>query len=464
MLVFTFWGSLQAQVKIGGVAEIPHSSAVLELDGGNNRGLLLPRMRKMDIDAIQNPAEGLAIYATDEQAVYLRKSLVWEKQIPFSLPYVNNVHHNGYAVFLVNTGGPGIAASANSGNGIAGSSDVANGVMGSARTNVGIGGRFANGFGGAALVTELGRTGLGITAPTALLHLDGKNEIGPTMVIDDDDDPTIQFRKSGNNVGFIKNADLYMESSNSEGSFVWMRTGQPLHTLMSLRKKSGTNGKGVLNVSTSVSVGSFGGEFPAATLHVRGTPEDYNYTMLVQQSGGNPLIALQNDGLDKGFLQLVDNDFKLGTFATNNLGNFVIRTNGNDRIVVRPDGKMVLGSPTGSAPVTNHLLAVKGRIAATEFTVTNVAAWPDYVFANDYKLWSLEETEAFIKANKHLPNMPAAAVVEKDGYDMGDMQKRMMEKIEELTLHLIEANKSIQHQQMEIDALKKKMDKPFRKK
>jgi trimeric autotransporter adhesin len=91
MLVFSFWGSLQAQVKIGGAAEIPHSSAVLELDGGNNRGLLLPRMRKMDIDAIQNPAEGLTIYATDQQAVYLRRSGNWVKMSgvadAFSLPY-----------------------------------------------------------------------------------------------------------------------------------------------------------------------------------------------------------------------------------------------------------------------------------------------------------------------------------------------------------------------------------------
>ena len=56
-----------------------------------------------------------------------------------------------------------------------------------------------------------------------------------------------------------------------------------------------------------------------------------------------------------------------------------------------------------------------------------------------------------------MPNIPAAAVIEKEGFALGDMQKRMMEKIEELTLHLIEANKNIQNQQKEMDALKKQM-------
>jgi hypothetical protein len=85
-------------------------------------------------------------------------------------------------------------------------------------------------------------------------------------------------------------------------------------------------------------------------------------------------------------------------------------------------------------------------------------SWPDYVFSPSYKLQSLEETEAFIKEHKHLPNIPAAAVVDKEGFALGDMQKRMMEKIEELTLYLIEANKNIQRQQKEIDLLKKKFE------
>jgi hypothetical protein len=142
-----------------------------------------------------------------------------------------------------------------------------------------------------------------------------------------------------------------------------------------------------------------------------------------------------------GFLQAVNHDLKIGTNAGNS-GDFVIRTNGADRAFMTSSGNMYFGG-SGTGPAGGYKVAVKGKIAATDFDVVATGSWPDYVFANDYKLCSLEETEAYIKANKHLPNIPAAAVIEQNGYGLGDMQKRTMETIEELTLHLIEANKQI---------------------
>jgi hypothetical protein len=70
--------------------------------------------------------------------------------------------------------------------------------------------------------------------------------------------------------------------------------------------------------------------------------------------------------------------------------------------------------------------------------------WPDYVFAKEYKLMPLHEVEQHIKTNGHLPNMPSAAIIEKDGIPMGDIIIRQQEKIEELTLHLIEIKKEIE--------------------
>ena len=64
-------------------------------------------------------------------------------------------------------------------------------------------------------------------------------------------------------------------------------------------------------------------------------------------------------------------------------------------------------------------------------------AWPDYVFADEYELPTLQAVEASIKINKHLPNMPPAAEVAKNGFDLGDMNKRLLEKVEELTLYII---------------------------
>ena len=67
--------------------------------------------------------------------------------------------------------------------------------------------------------------------------------------------------------------------------------------------------------------------------------------------------------------------------------------------------------------------------------------------------------EKFIQENKHLPNIPSAAEVEKNGLQLGDTQKRMMEKIEELTLYMIEANEQIKNSKKEIETLKNKITK-----
>lgn len=81
-------------------------------------------------------------------------------------------------------------------------------------------------------------------------------------------------------------------------------------------------------------------------------------------------------------------------------------------------------------------LTVNGTIKAKEVKVT-AKGWADYVFNDNYKLKSLAETKVFINKNKHLPNIPSAKEVEKNGIDVADMQVKMLEKIEELTLHCI---------------------------
>ena len=73
--------------------------------------------------------------------------------------------------------------------------------------------------------------------------------------------------------------------------------------------------------------------------------------------------------------------------------------------------------------------------------------WPDYVFTKEYKLPSLVSVEAFIKKEQHLPDVPSAADVEKDGLDMGTMDATLLKKVEELTLYLIEQNKTLLEQQ-----------------
>jgi hypothetical protein len=101
---------------------------------------------------------------------------------------------------------------------------------------------------------------------------------------------------------------------------------------------------------------------------------------------------------------------------------------------------------------TGYNLSVAGKIMAEEVTVQLRASWPDYVFSEKYKLMPLDELEKSIQKNKHLPNIPAAAVVEKEGISLGEMNKKLMEKVEELTLYIIELNKKN-------DALSKRVEK-----
>jgi hypothetical protein len=87
----------------------------------------------------------------------------------------------------------------------------------------------------------------------------------------------------------------------------------------------------------------------------------------------------------------------------------------------------------GTAETGSFKLAVEGGIGARLVKVTAPPSWPDYVFGNDYKLRSLASLEAFIKKNNHLPNIPSAATVKEEGIDLGDMNAKLLEKIEELS-------------------------------
>jgi hypothetical protein len=100
-------------------------------------------------------------------------------------------------------------------------------------------------------------------------------------------------------------------------------------------------------------------------------------------------------------------------------------------------------------------LTVKGKIHTQEVRVDMAGPLvPDYVFANDYKLKSLQEVEEFIKENKHLPEIPSAQEIEKNGLMLAEMNMNLLKKIEELTLYSIEQNKRIESQATEIESLK----------
>ncbi|WP_236581901.1 hypothetical protein [Sphingobacterium spiritivorum] len=177
--------------------------------------------------------------------------------------------------------------------------------------------------------------------------------------------------------------------------------------------------------------------------------------------------ALQINGTDHAKLLVTTNAIRTGMWSHNSgyygavtggmVGThtnhpFSIVTNGVSKVTILSNGYTGIGTTTPT-----ERLAVNGNIRAKEIKVES-ANWPDYVFEEDYKLIPLAEVEAFIKANKHLPDVPSAKVIEEDGLSVGEMNKLMMKKIEELTLHLIEKEKRQEILSQRVHMLIEKVD------
>jgi len=120
------------------------------------------------------------------------------------------------------------------------------------------------------------------------------------------------------------------------------------------------------------------------------------------------------------------------------------------------NGKVVIGTGINSYP-DGYSLFVKGGILTERVRVAlaNSERWADYVFKSDYKLMKLKDVEKFIKYNGHLPNVPSAEEMAQKGLDVAETSAKLMEKIEELTLYLIEANKKIEELDKKVKNLEK---------
>ena len=115
-------------------------------------------------------------------------------------------------------------------------------------------------------------------------------------------------------------------------------------------------------------------------------------------------------------------------------------------------GNVGIGTITPSYP-----LSVNGTIQAKEVIVNT--GWSDFVFDKGYKLMSLAELEKFINKNKHLPDVPTAKEVEDNGVALGNINSKLLQKVEELTLYVIELNKSVEQLKLENAELKGQINK-----
>ncbi|MES2457427.1 MAG: hypothetical protein V4594_17860 [Bacteroidota bacterium] len=167
-----------------------------------------------------------------------------------------------------------------------------------------------------------------------------------------------------------------------------------------------------------------------------------------------------NVGQHNGQFRIINGTGSLGTraleFALLDNGTGIIQANeggiGYNTLLLNPvSGNVGIGTTTAS-----EKLSVKGKIRAQEIKV-ETSGWADFVFAKDYQLPSLQQTEKHILVNGHLPGIPSAAEVAKDGIELGEMNKKLLQKIEELTLYLIEMKKENEAEKLENQKLQDKV-------
>lgn len=123
---------------------------------------------------------------------------------------------------------------------------------------------------------------------------------------------------------------------------------------------------------------------------------------------------------------------------------------GSQTMRIDANGKVVIGGSAITNIPGNYKLYVTGGILTEQVRVAvyNSSSWADYVFEKDYKLMELDRLNSYIKENKHLPNIPSTSEVMRDGVNLGEMDAKLLEKVEELTLYIIDL-------QQQIDELKK---------
>ncbi len=147
----------------------------------------------------------------------------------------------------------------------------------------------------------------------------------------------------------------------------------------------------------------------------------------------NAQIAAYNEDVN-------DNGYALGFYTSPTAS-----TGLQQRVTILRGGNVGIGTTTPGYPLT-----VNGAVRAKEVIVDT--GWSDYVFKPDYRLASLSEVEGVIKKDGHLPGIPSEQEVTEKGISVGQMQAKLLAKIEELTLHQIQQEKQLKQQAAEFSA------------
>lgn len=276
-----------------------------------------------------------------------------------------------------------------------------------------------------------GSVGIGATNPAeARLVVNGA--VNQTVAMFGQGAPGISLTNGWPGVGF----NAYV-GKNASNTLVWkaMSAGfgmrfecDPTSGRVTLMQHGNTPADGIITqtniplvIDPSGNVG-FGVNTPGSKLDIAAQNG-------LRVQGFEPFITIQDNNSNKmARIQAAHGDlafFKMDVGQTVATPQMVIKDNGNVLV--------------GTSNDFGYKLAVNGTIRAKEIRVQT--GWADYVFADDYQLRPLEEVERFIQDNKHLPDIQPAKEIQENGLDMAATTTKMMAKIEELTLYLIDLKK-----------------------
>lgn len=334
-------------------------------------------------------------------------------------------------------------------------------------------------------ISEDGSVGIGTLSPASKLDVRGNLTIG-----NQGDNSYIKMNAANNvsasigvqddaNLGrgfYVKTGDRYRMKINEDG-LVGIGTSQPVSKLdvrgnltvgnqgdNSVINMNAANGKsasiGVQNDNNDGFYIKTGGEY---RMHVN---QNGNVAIgnLSRFSGGYKLgvdgkvyckglsVGHTSDNSGINFYANNDKNAQIGVQDDSDAG-FYIKTNGRYRMHVNQNGNVTIGN---TAQVSgNYKLAVDGKIKCRELRV-DISGWADFVFEKEYSLRPLEEVEQFIRNKGHLPDVPSETEVLENGADLGKMDAILLQKIEELTLYMIDMKKENQQLREEVQALKEK--------